>query len=67
MTTPGERHVDLVDAGRSELLQADLDRAVLVVLGDEQRPEVLVPRAEEREHAERRDGRARERDRDPQS
>ena len=50
---------------RAELLEPDLHRAELVVLGDEQRPQVLVPRREEREHGERGDRGPGERHRDP--
>ena len=50
MIAPGEGDVHLVDGEALELLEPDLHGAVLVVLGDEQRPEVLVPRGEEGEH-----------------
>ncbi len=49
----------------AQLLQTDLDGAVAIVLGHQEWPQVLVPCAEEGEHAQRRHRRAGERHRDP--
>src|SRR3954468_19542591 len=60
-----EHDVQLVDARLLELVQTDLHGPQLVILGDEQWPEVLVPRREEREHGECGDCGAGQRDRHP--
>jgi hypothetical protein len=49
---------------RRELFEPYLHRPVAVLVGDEQRPQVLVPRGEEGEHGERGDLRPGERHRD---
>src|ERR1039458_5190048 len=48
----GKGDVDGADLAAAQDLEPDLDGAVLVVLGDDQRPQVLVERGEEREQAE---------------
>src|SRR2546421_341043 len=58
----GEGDVDLVDVRGPQLLEPDLHSPEAVVLGHQQRPQVLVPRRQERKDRERGERRAHQRD-----